>query len=89
MRQRHLGPNLLPRPQPRSIVAIFVEQLTGLPMLLLCASAVVSLATRGLADAVVILGIVLMNGVVATATERQAERTILVLWLKRMVQAIC
>ena len=78
-RLRRIGPNLLPRPQPRGVAAIFTEQLTGLPVLLLGASALVSLATGGLADAVVILAVVLANGVIATATERQAERTIMAL----------
>jgi Ca2+-transporting ATPase len=78
-RLRRVGPNRLPRPQPRSAGAIFAEQLTALPVLLLGASALVSLATGGLADACVILGVVVANAVIATATERQAERTILAL----------
>jgi Ca2+-transporting ATPase len=73
---RH-GPNLVPRPRPRSALSIFLEQLTSLPVLLLGASAVVSIATGGLGDAVVILAAVLANASIATATEEQAERTIL------------
>lgn len=73
---RH-GPNRLPRPQPRGALALFVEQLTSLPVLLLAASAAVSLATGGLADAAVIAVVVIANAAIATATESQAERTIL------------
>jgi len=73
------GPNQLPKPRRRSAVAIFLEQCTSLPVLLLGASALVSLATGGIADAVVILGVVLANAAIATATESQAERVILAL----------
>lgn len=79
VRLQRYGPNRLPQPQPRSAAALFAEQLTSLPVLLLGVSALVSLATGGLADAVVILGVVLANGVIATVTERSAERTIFAL----------
>ena len=75
-RERH-GPNELPRTEPRSGWAIFGEQLTSLPIALLGGSAVISLATGGIADAVVITGVVLANAGIATSTEKQAERTIL------------
>ncbi len=73
------GPNLLPRPRPRGLAALFAEQWLSLPVLLLGVSALVSLATGGIADAVVILGVVVANAGIAAATERQAERTILAL----------
>jgi len=73
------GPNLLARPRPRGIAAVFAAEFTSLPVALLGASAVVSLATGGLADALVILGVVVANAIIATATERQAERIILAL----------
>jgi Ca2+-transporting ATPase len=71
------GRNELPRVQPRSAIAIFVEQLVSLPVILLAGSAALSIATGGVADAVVIAAVVLLNAGIATATERQAERTIL------------
>jgi Ca2+-transporting ATPase len=70
------GPNLLARPEPRSAAAIFAEQLTSVPVALLGASAVVSLATGGIADALAIGAVVLINAGIATATERSAERII-------------
>jgi Ca2+-transporting ATPase len=79
LRLARFGPNLLPRPQPRPLAALVGEQLTSLPVLLLGASALLSLATGGLADAVVILGVIAANAAIAAATERQAERTILAL----------
>ena len=71
------GRNELKRAEPRSIAAILADQLTSLPIALLGASAALSLVTGGLADAVIIAAVVIVNAVIATATERQAEHTIL------------
>lgn len=71
------GRNELSRQEPRSILELAAEQVSTVPMALLGASAVLSLLTGGLADAVVILGVVIANAAIATTTEHQAERTIL------------
>jgi Ca2+-transporting ATPase len=71
------GANELQRAKPRSAVAILAEQMTSLPIALLGASAGLSILTGGLADAAIIGAVVLMNAGIATATERQAEKTIL------------
>ncbi|MEZ5785288.1 MAG: HAD-IC family P-type ATPase [Xanthobacteraceae bacterium] len=71
------GRNELRRAEARSSVAIFVEQMTSLPNVLLGGSAVLSLFTGGLADAAIIAAVVLLNATIATGTEQQAERTIL------------
>lgn len=71
------GRNVLKKAEPRSIVAILGDQLTSLPIALLGASALLSVATGGLADAVVIAAVVILNAGIATVTERQAEYTIL------------
>ena len=76
-RLARVGPNALARAEPRSTWAIFGEQLTNLPTALLGASAGLSLLTGGIADAIAIGFVVLANGTIAAATERQAERTIL------------
>lgn len=78
-RQRLLrhGPNELPAAQPRSLTELVTGQLATLPVALLSVSALLSVATGGLVDAVVILGVVAVNAAIATTTERQAERTIL------------
>jgi len=77
VRRARFGSNELPRSEPRSGWAIFADQLTNLPIMLLGASAGISLLTGGVADAVVIGAVVLLNAGIATRTERQAERTIL------------
>ncbi len=71
------GRNELRREEPRSAASIFAEQISSLPVALLAASAAVSLATGGVADAVMIAAVVLVNASIATATERQADRAIL------------
>ncbi len=73
---RH-GRNELKRSDPRHIQAIFAEQMTNLPVALLGFSAVLSVATGGIADAIIIGAVVLANASIAAATERRAERTIL------------
>jgi Ca2+-transporting ATPase len=73
---RRFGPNSLPESPPRSGLSIFLGQFKSLPVVLLGASAVLSAATGGLADAVVILGVVFINAGTGYVTEAQAERTI-------------
>ena len=75
-RSEKWGRNELRREEPRSAAQIFAEQMTSLPVVLLAASAAVSLATGGLADAAMIAAVVLINAGIATATERQADRAI-------------
>lgn len=70
------GRNELKRLEERPLFAIFAEQTTSLPMILLAVSAGLSIATGALADAAVIIAAMLLNSVIATTTERQAERTI-------------
>jgi Ca2+-transporting ATPase len=70
------GPNALPPIERRSRWSILAEQFQSLPVVLLLGSAALSVATGGLADAAVILGVVLINAGVGHATESQAEETI-------------
>ncbi len=70
------GPNSLPAARTRSELAILADQLVSLPVGLLAVSAAVSLVTGGLADAVVILGVVGLNATIGWYTESRAERII-------------
>ncbi|NTU41742.1 MAG: HAD-IC family P-type ATPase [Nitrospirales bacterium] len=70
------GPNLLPESVPRSGFSIFIGQLNSLPVALLGVAAGLSVFTGGVADAVVILGVVAINAAIGYVTESQAERTI-------------
>lgn len=73
---RRYGPNLLAASVPRSGLSILIGQFKSLPVVLLSASAAISLVTGGLADAIVILAVVGMNAVIGYLTESQAEMTI-------------
>ncbi|HEV3104646.1 MAG TPA: cation-transporting P-type ATPase, partial [Trinickia sp.] len=75
-RQQINGPNRLEPPARRSALAMFIGQFKSLPVALLGGSAVASIATGGLVDALVILGVVLINGVIGYVTESQTERAI-------------
>ncbi|QIR37085.1 cation-translocating P-type ATPase [Tolypothrix sp. PCC 7910] len=70
------GANVLPESQTRSKLSIFVEQFKSLPVALLTVAAGLSIATGGVADAVVIMGVVVINAVIGYTTESQSEKII-------------
>ncbi|HVO95089.1 MAG TPA: cation-transporting P-type ATPase, partial [Terriglobales bacterium] len=70
------GPNVLPETLPPSGWSIFFDQFRSLPVGLLGVAAGVSLFTGGIADAVVIGGVVLINATIGFVTESHAEQTI-------------
>jgi P-type Ca2+ transporter type 2C len=70
------GPNVLPEAATRSKFSIFFDQFKSLPVGLLGVAAGISVLTGGVADAVVILSVVAINGVIGYVTESEAERTI-------------
>ena len=70
------GSNILPESVPRSGWSIFIDQFKSLPVALLSAAAVCAIATGGLADAAVIMGVVVINAIIGYATETQSETII-------------
>lgn len=70
------GLNQLPELAGRSPLSMFLEQLLTLPVGLLATSALVSLATGGVLDAGIIMGVVLINAGIGFYTEMQAEKII-------------
>jgi Ca2+-transporting ATPase len=75
-RLQKYGINQLPSIAKRSEVTMLMEQFMSIPVGLLGASAVVSIATGGLVDAAVIMAVVFINAGIGFFTERQAENTI-------------
>jgi len=75
-RVTRFGPNRLTPTAGRSELAILMEQFLTVPVGMLAVSALVSVLTGGVADALVILAVVGINGAIGYATEGQAERTI-------------
>ena len=81
---RKFGPNVLPESVPRSGLAIFFSQFNSLPVALLGVAAAISVCTGGIADAIVIAGVVAINAVIGYVTESGSEKTIHS--LKRLVR---
>ncbi|MFN2200819.1 MAG: HAD-IC family P-type ATPase [Caldilineaceae bacterium] len=70
------GANQLPTPRPRSAWELVWEQLNSLPVILLGASALLSLATGGIGEAAAIAAVVALNATIGYVTEGHSERTI-------------
>lgn len=70
------GANVLPQHESPSQLSIFLEQFKSLPVGMLGGSALVSLATGGVADAVATMSVVMINAVFGYVTEGRAEASI-------------
>jgi Ca2+-transporting ATPase len=70
------GGNTMPPLIARSRLGMLVEQFQSLPVILLAGAAILSLATGGLADALVILGVVGLNAAIGFATESRTSSII-------------
>ena len=70
------GPNTLAEAASRSDLSILIGQFNSLPVALLGAAAGVSIFTGGVADALVIGGVVALNAVIGYVTESQSEKII-------------
>ncbi len=73
---KKFGPNLLPESVPRSGFKIFIDKLKSLPVMLLTASALISVFTGGITEAIVIMVVIAINATIGYVTESQAEMTI-------------
>jgi P-type Ca2+ transporter type 2C len=73
---RKYGPNLLPEAVPRSGLSIVLDQFNSLPVALLGVAAGFSLVTGGVADALVITAVVVINAAIGYGMESQAETII-------------
>jgi Ca2+-transporting ATPase len=70
------GANTIPAVTGRSQLEILVGQFNSLPVALLGAGALLSLATGGVLDAAIILGVIGVNGAIGFFAEARAEETI-------------
>ena len=78
-RLAHYGTNRLEQAHARSALSIFLKQYQSVPVAMLVVSAGVAVATGGVADALAIAGVLLINGAIGFVTEQQSERTIALL----------
>lgn len=84
------GHNLVSEPPSRSPWEMWVDQFKSLPVALLTIAAIIAVMTGGIADAAVIMGVVLINAVIGYVTERQSDRIIRSLehWISPSAQVI-
>jgi Ca2+-transporting ATPase len=75
-RLQYSGANRLQPAPPVALGRIFANQFRSLPVALLAGASAISLMTGGVVDAIVILGVVLVNAGIGFVTESHAERTI-------------
>jgi Ca2+-transporting ATPase len=73
---RRYGANVLASSEPRSGVSIFIDYFKSVPVALLSLAAGLSVLTGGIADALVIMGVVTINAALGYATESKSERII-------------
>jgi P-type Ca2+ transporter type 2C len=70
------GANAIAKLHGRTELEILLRQFRSLPIALLAASALLSIATGGLLDAAIILGVIGLNGAIGFLAEARAEETI-------------
>jgi len=71
-----IGTNAIPPIRRRTQLEILVSQFQNLPIALLATGALLSIATGGLLDAAIILGVIGLNGAIGFIAEARAEETI-------------
>lgn len=75
-RLAHFGPNALPEPKQRSVLAVFVDQFKSPLIYLLFVAAGVAFLLGHTSDSAVILAVVLLNALVGSFQEGRAERSL-------------
>ena len=75
-RLTRVGANSLPEPAQRNPLEALGEQFRSTPIALLAGSAVVSLATGGVIDAVLTLGVIALNAGIGFSTKSWTERLV-------------
>ena len=71
------GKNILPETKPRADLVVFLSYFWSIPVALLTLAAILSIATGSKVDALVIMGVVVINAILGYVTESKSERIIL------------
>lgn len=73
---KQYGSNVLQKTACRSQLSTFIEQFKSLPVAFLSVAAGLSITTGGLANALVIMGVVVTNAIIGYTTESQSKKII-------------
>lgn len=84
VRQKHFGKNILPQGKQTTLFQIFLQQFTNPIIYVLIAAAVISLAIGEFSDAGFIVAVLLINAVIGTYQEYQANKSAQA--LKKMIK---
>lgn len=68
-RLTRIGENRLAEPAPPAVAELLIDQFKSVPVALLAGSALVSIATGGMVDAVLTLGVIALNAGIGVSTE--------------------
>ena len=71
------GKNILPKAKPRSHLVVFLSYFWSIPVALLTLAAILAVITGSQVDALVIMGVVVINAILGYVTESKSERIIL------------
>ena len=74
-RQKHFGKNILPQGKETTLFEIFLQQFTNPIIYVLIAAAIISLAIKEFSDAGFILAVLLINAVIGTYQEYEANKS--------------
>lgn len=86
-RLKQYGPNALAETSQRSALSILVEQFTSLIVLLLVAAAGTAFLLDETVEALAILAVIVLNGIIGFLTELRAEQAITALQKQRVTSA--
>ncbi len=84
IRQKHFGKNILPQGRQATLLQIFLQQFTNPIIYVLIIAAVVSVAIKEFSDAGFIVAVLLINAVIGTYQEYQANKSAQA--LKKMIK---
>ena len=87
IRLKNNGKNSLDEGKKKSVIKLFMEQLNDPMIYILFAAIVISVILKEISDAIIIVAVILLNGVIGTIQEAKAEKALEA--LKKMSSPTC
>ena len=86
-RLKRNGKNILEEGKKKSIISLFFSQLNDPMIYILFVATIISLILKEISDAIIIVAVVLLNGIIGTVQESKAEKALEA--LKKMSSPTC